>query len=142
MSHWLYPANTKYYDVFEAFKQSDIYWPMNSKVEVDDLIYFYLALPYKQIAFVVKIVEVGILYDTIAKYVDGYVTSQPETADKKPVKLFMRLKLLKNIEIDKNSTLALSELKEHGLNGMLMGSRKLQNNPELLSYIQESHNDL
>jgi len=34
--------------------------------------------------------------------------------------------------------LAYKHLKQNGLNGMLMGPRKLENNPTLLDYIQRS----
>ncbi len=60
MTHWLYPANVKYYDVLSAFNSPEIYWPINSKVSVGDVIHIYLAIPYKQIGFVCEVKEVEI----------------------------------------------------------------------------------
>jgi len=37
--HWLFPANTKYYDVFGAFSRAKIVWPMNAKVTRGDVVY-------------------------------------------------------------------------------------------------------
>ena len=48
----------------------------------------------------------------------------------------MKLKVSKRIALDKGSLLSLEFLKPNGLNGMLMGPRKLENNPALLTYIQ------
>ncbi len=63
--HWLYPANIKYYDVIGAFSQPETYWPISSKVEVGDIVLIYLAVPYKQIGFVCRILDVGIDMDLI-----------------------------------------------------------------------------
>jgi len=51
MNHWLYPANTKIYDVLAAFESGRTFWPMNSSVSVGDVVYIYLTAPQKQIAF-------------------------------------------------------------------------------------------
>jgi hypothetical protein len=32
MTHWLFPANTKFYDVLSAFSGNETYWPANTKV--------------------------------------------------------------------------------------------------------------
>ena len=48
----------------------------------------------------------------------------------------MKLKSTEEFPLDKGSLLGLPFLKQHGLNGMLMGSRKLENNFPLLTYIK------
>jgi hypothetical protein len=51
MTYWLYPANTKYYDVLGAFSERIAYWPAKTKVAVGDSVLIYLSAPYKQIGF-------------------------------------------------------------------------------------------
>lgn len=139
MTHWLFPANTKFYDVMGAFAAPQTYWPMNAKVEVGDCIYIYLAAPYKQLAYITEVTEINlelaqVLEDIRPYFLDG---ESPGKDGKRP-KPFIRLKTLRAIELNENSPVSLRYLKEHGLKGMLMGARKLENNPDLLSYITNS----
>ena len=134
MTSWLIPANTKFYDVFAALALTETYWPMNAKVSDRDRIYLYLAAPHKQIGFVCEVLETGVEFAGIAKQVMPFVKG--ETKDGPPAKAFMKIKPLKVIPIEKDSLLGLSHLKVNGLNGMLMGARKLENNPSLQSYIE------
>ena len=135
-THWLYPANTKYYDVIEALSQPYTYWPMKSKASPGDIIYIYLAAPYKQIAYVCRVKEVSLeknsIFENIRQFVKGAGT------DDKKDPLFMKLEPTKQITLDLDSSLTYHFLKQHGLKGMLMGPRKLENNPELLNYIQRN----
>ncbi|MBL1242104.1 MAG: hypothetical protein COB13_009660 [OCS116 cluster bacterium] len=135
MTSWLYPANVKFYDVLGAFAAPETYWPMNSKVEVDDLVYIYLAMPHKQIGFLCKIEQVDFEQDEIIDQIKPYFKGDGK--DGKSGKKFMRLKTIKSFELKENSFTAYSLLKENGLAGMLMGPRKLDNNPALLHYIEE-----
>lgn len=77
MGHWRYPANIKYYDVVGAFAQKKTYCPVNSKVAVDDIIYFYLSAPYKQIGFVCRVLEVDmderLIIDKLRPFFKGKV---------------------------------------------------------------------
>lgn len=139
MTHWLFPANTKFYDVMGAFAAPETYWPMNAKVTSGDRVYIYLAAPYKQIAFITEVLEtdlpLGSVIDSIRPYfLDGESPDKGEKASKP----FIKLRTLRAINLDKNSPVALACLKEQGLKGMLMGARKLENNPDLLAYIQQS----
>lgn len=48
MKHWIYPANSKYYDIIAAFtEESQTAWPMNSNVEIGDCVYIYSGAPFK-----------------------------------------------------------------------------------------------
>lgn len=134
MTHWLIPANTKFYDVFAAFERDETFWPMNAKLADGDTAYIYLTAPHKQIGFVCNIIEVGYDLDEILDEVSPFIKGKVDT--KKAAKPFMKLKATHTIPIVKNSLLSLDYLKQHGLNGMLMGVRKLENNPELLAYIK------
>jgi len=69
MAHWLYPANVKFYDVLGAFAQPSTYWPINSKVEVGDQVYVYLAAPHKQVGFACEVMAVDIELDEIIEQV-------------------------------------------------------------------------
>ncbi len=134
MHHWLVPANIKFYDVFAAFEQSHTFWPMNTKIEPGDIILVYLAAPHKQIGFVCQVLETGIepstVLDELRRFMKGEIT------DKGPDKPFMKLQTTAVISLSDDSPLSLARLKQNGLNGMLMGVRKLENNPQLLAYIK------
>jgi hypothetical protein len=135
MAHWLYPANTKFYDVLGAFAEDETYWPMNSKVAVGDVIYVYLAVPHKQIGFVCKVLEIGFDEAAIIDKVRPFFKTPPDAKGKQ--KPFMKLQTTKALELGLSAKADYAHLKENGLNGMLMGPRKLENNPELLAYIKE-----
>ena len=133
-THWLIPANTKFYDVFAAFGREETYWPMNAKIAAGDVVYIYLAAPYKQIGFVCDVLETGFDVDEIIEDLRGFIKG--EAGGDGPAKPFMKLKALRSLPIEKNGVLGLANLRENGLNGMLMGARKLENNPPLLEYMK------
>ena len=132
--HWLYQANTKFYDVFGAFEEAATYWPLNSKVSVGDTVFIYLAAPHKQIAFACDVLDVGLEESEVIEFVRPFFKG--ENHDEKPQKLFMKLQVSSSIPLGSDSPLAYEYLKQSGLSGMLMGPRKLENNPALLSYIE------
>jgi len=133
MSHWIYPANTKYYDVIGALSKENAFWPMNSKVSVGDVIFIYLAAPYKQICTVCLVTEIHLKESDIIEETKPFL-KKPVT-NNKPSKLFMKLRIKKSIPLEQNTLTSYNNLKENGLNGMLMGPRKLENNPVLFNYI-------
>lgn len=133
MNHWLYPANTKFYDVIGAFSNEETYWPRNSNVEVGDILFIYLAAPYKQVAFKGEVIRSDLTGDKILNEVSAYFKEKPKDPD--PLKAFLRIKTLNRFDLDPKGPLALPFLKDHGLKGMLMGPRKLENAPELKNYI-------
>lgn len=134
MTSWLYPANTKFYDVLAAFEQETSYWPMSTKVQPGDTVYIYLAAPYKQIAYACLVKEVAIPADAVID--DCRPFFKGEQPASKPNKQFMALQTSQRIVLDAASPLGLAVLKPQGLNGMLMGARNLNNNLPLLEYIQ------
>lgn len=134
MNHWLIPANTKFYDVLGAFDVSETYWPLKTKVSIGDVVYIYLAAPYKQIAFVCNVVDVDLDQGSIIEHIRPFFKNQ--AANNKAAKLFMKLKNVTTIVLENEAQLTYQYLKQNGLKGMLMGARKLENNPELLDYIK------
>lgn len=108
---------------------------MKSKVSIEDIIYIYLAVPYKQLGFVCEVLEIGFDEESIIDKVRPFFKSPPDGKGK--AKPFMKLRVSKSFEIGMSAQLDYGHLKENGLNGMLMGPRKLENNPPLLAYIQE-----
>lgn len=131
--HWLYPANAKVYDVVAAFALPETFWPMNSKVDCGDRIYIYLAAPHKQIAFVCEVAEINLDAESVMEEIRPFLKGT--SRDKIPEKPFMKIGNISGVPLSENALLGYSFLKENGLKGMLMGPRKLENNPELLSYI-------
>ena len=87
---WIVPANPKYYDVIEAFKNNDeIMWKQSSDIHVNDIVYLYVADPYSKIMYKCKAIEVDIPYE----YKDNNLS----------MKYVMKIKLLKELG-DKNYT--------------------------------------
>lgn len=133
-THWLYPANAKFYDVFAALALPSTYWPMNSKVNISDQIFIYLAAPHKQIAYICEVQEIDLSVDDIMDEIRPFFKGASD--DKPPTKPFMKIMKISDIALNEHSLVGYSFLKENGLNGMLMGPRKLENNLELLRYIK------
>lgn len=140
MAHWLYPANTKFYDVLGALNEPVAYWPINSKVESGDIIYYYLAAPYKQIGYIGEVKSVGHSVDSVMDKVRPFFKQEPK--GDAPDKLFMEVHVFRRMELTPDSAFGLSALRDNGLNGMLMGPRKLENNPSLLDYLKEAEGGL
>jgi hypothetical protein len=128
-------ANTKLYDVFGAFANKETFWPISSKVMVGDTIYIYLSAPYKQIGFVCETLEIDIEKDKVIEKVRPFIIA-PGKKENSRKKLFMKLRVNSKVALKIDSSVSYSLLKENGLTGMLMGPRKLENNPTLLDYIQ------
>ena len=136
MTHWLYPANIKYYDVPAAMAQDETFWPMNSTVTVGDRVFIYLAAPHKQIGYACDVTETEINEASVRDHVRPFLKGEPEP--KKSSTPFMKLRPEQGIPLETDSVLGLQQLKQHGLKGMLMGPRRLENNPQLLEYITGS----
>ncbi len=133
MIHWLYPANTKFYDVLSAMAEKETYWPMHTQVSPGDKVFIYLAAPYKQIGFICDATAIDLNGKAVMQHVAPFLKGKPRP--EKGGKAFMKLHPVLAIPIDPSSQLGLGYLKQHGLTGMLMGPRRLDNNPELLNYI-------
>ena len=82
---WIVPANPKYYDIINAFNDTDeIIWKQSSDIHVNDIVYLYVAAPYSKILYKCKAIEVNIPYE----YKDKNVSMSH----------VMRIKLLKKLE--------------------------------------------
>ncbi len=88
--NWLIPANPKYYDVINIFKDSDIaIWKQSNKVLPGDTVYLYVAEPYKSIMFKCIVIEADIPYE----FKNSNVS----------MKKVMKIKLLKKYKKDEYS---------------------------------------
>lgn len=135
MKHWVYPANTKYYDVVSAFtKETETFWPMSSNVEPEDGVFVYLGAPHKQILFMCKVIKINLEEKETLSQAEKYIKVQKGPTKKKKKK-FMALKTIHSFEEDEKSLLSFSSLKQNGLKGSIMGPLCLENNLELFKYI-------
>lgn len=132
MAHWFYLSNVKYYEVFAAFDAGVRFWPVSTKVAVGDILYIYLAEPYKQIAFECEVIRTDIELEEIFADVVPFIKCETPGEMKKK---FVEHRILRKIPLEPASPLGYQMLKEHGLKGRLMWPRNLDNTPELLSYI-------
>lgn len=140
LTHWLYPANLKYYDVLGALAEPKTYWPMNSRAVPGDHIFIYLAAPHKRIAFKGEVLEIDLPQSAVLNAISGFFIGPPPTTPGK--RNFLKIAMRESYPLDRDSGLGLEQLREHGLKGMLMGARKLENIPGLLAYILETAHDL
>lgn len=107
-TEWIIPANPKYYDIVNCFNDTDeIIWKQSSDINVDDILYLYVADPYSKIMYKCIATVVDIPYD----YKDDNLT----------ISRVMKIKLLKNLE-DKNLTF--KYLNELGIKA-IRGPRKI-----------------
>lgn len=62
-NEWIVPANPKYYDIINCFKDKDIIlWKQSNGVKVGDIVYLYVAHPYSAILYKCEATEVNIPY--------------------------------------------------------------------------------
>ncbi|MDO4617120.1 MAG: MmcQ/YjbR family DNA-binding protein [Lachnospiraceae bacterium] len=69
---WLIPANPKYYDIVGAFEADDeIIWKQGSKkMEVGDIAYMYVAVPWSAILYRCEITETNLPWNGFSEHVD------------------------------------------------------------------------
>ena len=117
-NEWIIPANPKYYDVEQAFKnERTISWKQSTNLQVSDIVYLYMASPISAISYKCRVEEVNIPYS----YQDSNIK----------MKYIMKIKLLESYEKDKYP---FSKLKEFGVNA-IRGPRYMPK--ELSDYINK-----
>lgn len=96
---WIIPANPKYYDVLNAFNNTDtITWKQSNNIMKGDIVYLYVAEPYSAIMFKCEAVETDIPY----QYKDKNVS----------MKKIMKIKLIKKYKQDE---FTFKKLNEYGI---------------------------
>lgn len=61
---WIIPANPKYYDIMNAFNNTNIItWKQSNTIMKGDIIYLYIAEPYSSIMFKCEVIETDIPYE-------------------------------------------------------------------------------
>lgn len=96
---WIVPANPKYYDVINAFNDTDtITWKQSNNIMKGDIVYLYVAQPYSAIMFKCEAIETGIPYE----YKDKNLS----------IKNVMKIKLIKRYKQDE---FTFEKLKEYGV---------------------------
>lgn len=95
---WIVPANPKYYDVVNAFNDTDtIIWKQSTNILIGDIVYLYVAVPYSKIMFKCEVIDAKIPYE----YKDSNVN----------MKYVMKIKLLKRY----NDEFTFKELNNYGI---------------------------
>lgn len=93
---WIVPANPEYYDIINAFNNTDIImWKQSNNILKGDVVYVYVAQPYSAIMYKCEAVETNIPY----KYKDKNVSMQK----------VMKIKLVKKYEKDEFTFKKLNE---------------------------------
>lgn len=114
-SEWIIPANPKYYDIVNAFNETDeIIWKQSTNIEVNDIIYLYVAEPFSKIMYKCRVIDANIPYE----YKDKNVSMNK----------VMKIKLLKKLD-DKNYTFNyLNSLGIKAIRGPRKVSKDITNN--------------
>ncbi len=61
---WIVPANPKYYDIANAFNDTDtIIWKQSSDIRTGDTVYMYVAAPYSAVLYKCVATEVNMPYE-------------------------------------------------------------------------------
>ena len=61
---WIILANPKYYDIMNAFNNTNIItWKQSNTIMKGDIIYLYIAEPYSSIMFKCEVIETDIPYE-------------------------------------------------------------------------------
>ncbi len=64
ITEWLIPANPKYYDIEQAFREQDeILWKQGRNISIGNTIFLYVGAPISSILFRCKVTAVNIPYD-------------------------------------------------------------------------------
>ena len=64
VEEWIVTANPKYYDILNAFNDTnEIIWKQSSDIHINDIVYLYVADPYSKIMYKCKAIEVNIPYE-------------------------------------------------------------------------------
>lgn len=113
IDEWIIPANPKYYDIINCFKDRNIIeWKQSNNIKIGDIIYLYIAAPYSAILYKCEAIEINIPYE----YKDNNLS----------MNRIMKIKLLE--EYDKNKY-TFSKLNGYGIKA-IRGPRSV---PERLS---------
>ena len=96
---WIVPANPKYYDIINAFNDTDtIIWKQSNNIAAGDIVYLYVAEPYSAILYKCEAIETDIPYE----YKDKNLS----------IKKVMKIKLLKKYKEDE---FTFKKLNEYGI---------------------------
>ena len=115
---WIIPANPKYYDIENAFENSNIItWKQSSDIQVGDIVYIYVGAPVSALLYKCKVLETRIPFE----YSDSNVHMD----------YVMKIELLEKYEKD---LFPFSVLKECGVKA-IRGPRSITK--ELLHYISK-----
>ncbi len=101
-NEWIIPANPKYFDIEKALAERNILnWKQSTDIQVNDIVYLYVAQPYSSIMYKFKVLEVNIPY----QYKN----------EKLKIKKVMKIELIKKYVKGKYS---FEKLKEYGINAV------------------------
>jgi len=96
---WIIPVNPKYYDVINAFNDTDtIIWKQSNNILSGDIVYLYVAEPYSAILYKCEAIETDIPYEYKGKNIS--------------MEKVMKIKLLKKYEKDE---FTFKKLNEYGI---------------------------
>lgn len=119
MPDWIIPCNPRYYDVFGAFDKFKVldWHQANPNMEIGDIVYIYVGAPKQAIMFKCKVNKVNLSENNVD---DSEFAINRGVYDNQR---YMELELLKKYSQD---VLSVAVLQEHGVQGRIMGPRRMQ----------------
>lgn len=108
MNEWILICNSKYFNLKKAFEtEATVTWPLEDKMLVGDVAYFYVTNPYRTILYKCEVTDTNLYHmDDVAKTCVIHALFYENT------QVYMRLKLLKTYTED---LLTDQFIKENGL---------------------------
>ena len=134
---WVVPSNPRTFDAEAAFSDADtVHWSetLQSKaMAVGDIVYLYSTTPIKAITHKCQILETG-LSQPLAT--DSRHWTDPQAAEDRRTRTWMRLKLLLTLDEETRRALSLESLRDHGLRGNIAG--RFRPSGQLFDYIADN----
>ncbi|PIX11237.1 hypothetical protein COZ73_03150, partial [Candidatus Falkowbacteria bacterium CG_4_8_14_3_um_filter_36_11] len=143
MTTWIFPANPDDFLIENAFQELEtIDWGTNNKVKTGDFIYIYKSIGKDNLKGKI-IMETEVIKENVPNYdyIDDKKFWLRKNFDLTDYKKHIRLELIGKIFNYKiSSRLSYENLKKNGLRSTMMGPIKLDNNPRLKVYIENTLN--
>lgn len=126
MKLWLFPINFKFYNIKAVVNnEEEIYWPARVNLDLDDIVYVYVAAPFSEIMYKMKVIEKQPKLEKVMQQIENYANEKPN------INKYPKIYTLKLIKTFKSKEITIKNLKENGLNMSLMAPRCISKIPQL-----------
>ena len=134
MTAWIIPSNAGTFDVEGAFEaMPELHWSEvgTSSIAVGDVVYLYSSAPVSAVTHMCLAMAVGVGADQLIN--DSPFWRDPSALEERVNRRsWMRLRLLRRLELSERAQLTLRDLNAHGVRGTMSGRQRLRD--EAIAY--------